>query len=71
MEHARHAEDKQEASMERIRQELAGYRLPAYIEEILTQNYCPGFVRMSMVRESEHYNFSYKPGAFRKLDYRE
>lgn len=56
--------------MERIRQELAGHRLPAYVEEILTQNYCPGFVRMSMVRESERYNFSYKPGAFRKLDYR-
>lgn len=68
-EHVQHAEDKQEASMERIRQELAGYRLPAYIEEILTQNYCPGFVRMSMVRESEHYNFNYKPGAFRKMDY--
>lgn len=56
--------------MERIRQELAGHRLPAYVEEILTHNYCPGFVRMSMVREREHYNFSYKPGAFRKLDYK-
>ena len=60
---------KRRKVMERIRQELAGHRLPAYVEEILTQNYCPGFMRMSMVREREHYSFSYKPGAFRKLDY--
>lgn len=57
--------------MQRIRHELTGYRLPAYIEEILTQNYCPGFMRMSMVRERECYKFSYKPGAYKKLDYRE
>lgn len=60
-----------EHGMQRIRHELTGYRLPAYIEEILTQNYCPGFMRMSMVRERECYKFSYKPGAYKKLDYRE
>ncbi|MBR2673899.1 MAG: hypothetical protein IKE52_00350 [Mogibacterium sp.] len=52
-----------------IRHELAGYKLPAYIEEILTQNYCPGFMRMSMIRENENYQFSYRPGAYRKLEY--
>ena len=62
---------EKEFAMEKIRQELAGHRLPSYVEEILTQNYCPGFVRMSMVREQERYRFSYKPGAYRRLDYRE
>lgn len=57
--------------MERIRQELTGHRLPAYVEEILTRNYCPGFMRMSMIREQECYKFSYKPGAYKRLDYRE
>ena len=54
--------------MEKIRQDLAGYRLPAYVEEILTRNYCPGFLRMSMVRENERYSFSYKPGNYSKLN---
>ena len=57
--------------MERIRHELAGYRLPPYVEEILTCNYCPGFVRMSMIKEQGRYTFSYKPGVYKKLDYRE
>lgn len=57
--------------MERIRQELIGYRIPAYVEDILTHNYCHGFIRMGMVREHDKYRFSYKPGAYRKLDYRD
>ena len=55
--------------MYHIRHELAGYRLPAYVEEILTRNYCPGFLKMSMVREREAYNFSYRPGVYKKLDH--
>ena len=55
--------------MEHIRHELAGYRLPAYVEEILTRNHCPGFLKMSMVREREAYNFSYRPGVYKKLDF--
>lgn len=55
--------------MENIRHELAGYRLPAYVEEILTHNYCPGFMRMSMIREKEKYQFCYRPGAYKKLEH--
>lgn len=54
--------------MERIRQEMAGYRMPAYVEEILTQNYCPGFMRMSIIRENDRYAFSYKTDSFSRLD---
>ena len=54
--------------MERIRQNMAGYRMPAYVEEILTQNYCPGFMRMSIIREDDRYSFSYKTDSFARLD---
>ena len=54
--------------MERIRQNMAGYRMPAYVEEILTQNYCPGFMRMSIIREDDRYAFSYKTDSFVRLD---
>ena len=56
--------------MERIRHELTGYIMPSYIEEILTCNYCHGFMRMNMVKEHDNYRFSYKPGVYKKLDYR-
>lgn len=69
---APHAADStEEGLMDKIRHELSGYRLPSYVEEILTQNYCPGFMRMSMVREKQRYKFSYKPNAYRKLEYKE
>lgn len=54
--------------MERIRQEMAGYRMPAYMEEILTQNYCPSFMRMSIVRDNGTYSFRYKTDSFDKLE---
>lgn len=57
--------------MDVIKHELSGYRLPSYVEEILTQNYCPGFMKMSMVREREKYKFSYKPNAYRKLEHKD
>lgn len=54
--------------MQRIRQDMAGYTMPAYVEEILTQNYCSNFMRMSIVRDSGSYSFSYKPGGYYRLD---
>ena len=54
--------------MERIRQDMTGYRMPAYIEEILTQNYCENFMRMSMLRDKGSYSFRYKPGGLSRLD---
>ena len=55
-------------AMERIKQDMTGYRMPAYIEQILTQNYCDNFMRMSILRDNGSYSFSYKPGNLNKLD---
>jgi len=54
--------------MESIRQELNGYKIPTYVEDILTHNYCPYFLRMSMVREEGSYMFNYNTDSFRRLD---
>jgi hypothetical protein len=54
--------------MQRIDQDMTGYRMPAYVEEILTENYCKNFVRMSIVRDCGKYSFSYKPVGLSKLD---
>ncbi len=53
--------------MDTIRHGMNGYRIPSYMEEILTHNYCPHFVRMSMVREEQSYRFTYRPGRLTKL----
>lgn len=54
--------------MERIRQDMSGFTMPTYVEEILTQNYCPSFMRMSIVRDYDSYVFNYKPDAYEKID---
>ena len=54
--------------MERIRQDMTDYDLPSYVEEILTENYCKSFVRMSIVKESGNYSFSYRPAGLTRLD---
>ena len=54
--------------MDTIKHGLNGYRIPAYMEEILTRNYCPYFVRMTIVRDGQSYRFSYRPGRLTRLD---
>ena len=54
--------------MQRINQNMTGYRMPAYVEEILTENYCKNFVRMSIIRDNGNYSFSYKPAGLSRLD---
>ena len=54
--------------MNTIKHGMTGYHIPAYMEEILTHNYCPCFVRMTMVRDGESYKLSYRPGNMKKLD---
>lgn len=54
--------------MQRIDQNMTGYRMPAYVEEILTENYCKNFVRMSIIRDGGSYSFSYKPAGLSRLD---
>ena len=62
------AEDKEVITMDAIRHGMNGFRIPSYMEEILTNNYCPSFVRMSMVREGDSYRFTYRPGNLIKLN---
>ncbi len=52
-------------------QGIAGVRIPSYIEEILTHNYCPFFMRMSMIRENDVYRFIYRPANLRKINFGE
>lgn len=54
--------------MKEIRHEINDCNLPTYIEDILTNNYCPGFLRMSMVRENNDYVFNYQTDRFNRLD---
>ena len=54
--------------MKNMKQEINGYHMPTYMEDILTHNYCPNFLRMSMVKERNDYVFSYQTGRYRKLD---
>lgn len=54
--------------METIRHGMKGYRIPSYMEEILTHNYCPHFVRMGMIRDGQSYRFSYRPGSMSRLN---
>lgn len=53
--------------MKNIRQEISDCNIPGYLQDILTNNYCPNFLRMSMVRESNDYIFRYQEGRYRKL----
>ena len=66
--HAASAEVRKEGYMQRINQNMTGYRIPAYVEEILTENYCKNFVRMSIIRDSGSYSFSYRPAGLSRLD---
>ena len=54
--------------MQRIRQNMTGYKMPGYVEEILTRNYCRNFMNMSIIKDDETYSFSYKPGCYSRLD---
>lgn len=54
--------------MKEVRQTINECKLPTYIEDILTHNYCPNFLRMSMVREDNDYIFSYQTERFEKID---
>lgn len=54
--------------METIKHGMKGYRIPSYMEEILTHNYCPHFMRMSMIRDGQSYRFSYRPGSMTRVN---
>ena len=54
--------------MKSVRQEANECHIPRYMQDILTNNYCPNFLRMSMVRERDDYLFRYQTDRYRKLD---
>ncbi len=54
--------------MDTIKHGMNGYRIPAYMEEILTHNYCPYFVRMTIIRDGQSYRFSYRPGRLTRIN---
>lgn len=54
--------------MKEVRQEISECKIPTYIEDILTHNYCPNFLRMSMVREDNDYIFNYLTGKYHRID---
>ena len=58
---------KREDDMDTLKHGMNGYRIPAYMEEILTHNYCPFFMRMSIVRDGDSYKFAYRPGKLTRL----
>lgn len=61
-------DDRGGGIMQRIRQNMTGFRMPGYVEEILTQNYCGMFMNMSIIRDQGTYSFSYKPGCYTRLE---
>lgn len=54
--------------MKEVRQEISECKLPTYIEDILTHNYCPNFLRMSMVREDNDYIFNYQTERYSRIN---
>lgn len=54
-----------------LKQKITGYTMPRYMTEILTQNYSPAFLRMSIIRENNTYMFTYDTGTMKRLVYRE
>lgn len=46
---------------------ISGVNIPSYIEEILANNYCPNFMRMSIVRDAEQYRFTYRKSNLKQL----
>lgn len=53
--------------MKKLNQGIIGYKIPSYVEEILTHNYCPYFMKMSIVRDGDSYRFIYKPGNMERI----
>lgn len=52
-----------------LRQSITGYHMPLYLQEILSNHYCPGFLEMSIVNDNSSYMFYYETGVMKRLDY--
>ena len=54
--------------MKELREDASECKIPTYIEDILIHNYCPNFLRMTMVREGSDYTFNYQTERYKKID---
>lgn len=54
-----------------IKQTINDFSIPTYITEILTNNYCPCFLRMSIIKEANNYKFSYNTDIYSPINYQE
>lgn len=55
-------------TMNTYKQEINDYKLPDYMLEILSNNYCPNFLNMNMVKENNDYVFNYRTGRYKQLE---
>lgn len=53
--------------MERIKHNISEYKIPNYIEDILVNNYCRSFIKMTIIRDHAKYQFSYNSGIYKRL----
>lgn len=53
-----------------LKQSITGYSMPIYLAEILTKNYCKGFLRMSIMCENGAYMFTYDIERFSRIEIR-
>lgn len=52
-----------------IKHGVSNYRMPLYMQEILVQNYCPHFMRMSILKEGEgRWEFIYDTESYQKIN---
>lgn len=52
-----------------LRQSITGYRMPIYMQDILSNHYCPNFLKMTIVNNCSTYMFYYETGVMRRLEY--
>ena len=50
-----------------LKQEITGYYMPMYLNDILTGNYNRNFLRMSIIKDGDAYMFSYDTADLRKI----
>lgn len=50
-----------------LKQEITGYHMPMYLNDILTGNYNRNFLRMSIIKDGDAYMFSYDTADLRKI----
>lgn len=61
------SEERRPAVKKWLKQEITGYHMPMYLNDILTGNYNRNFLRMSIIKDGDAYMFSYDTADLRKI----